>query len=352
MNLHSLLKELEKSQWEKRSLPRLKGPILTRYDLQKKSFPRGDFVVRTSGSTGIPVVVQKTHLSQLWWNATNLREVVWHKRDLSQSFAVIRATIFHEISQPDWGPAFALLGKTGPLYGHPLRGDHNSWLQNMQPGYLFTYPSIVEGIDLGSIPSLKGIKTTGETLLQRNKLIQDMYSCEEAGTIALQCPDNPEVYHVMENILVEVLDEKNEPCDEGKVVITDLTSSYLHRYDIGDYAECASCFCGRGLQTIKNIKGRRRNKVVFPDGSKHWPMIGSLEYRNIAPIQRFQIAQVDTEVLEFRLMIEKPLTDLQQRALRETVQKFIGYPFEIYFVYLDEFPVGKFEEFINLIATS
>ena len=346
MDLITLLKSLEKSQWENRNVPPLKGPILTRYDLQKMEPPKGDFVTKTSGATGIPVEVERTHLSKLWADATNLREAIWHKRDLSQSFAVIRPQISQELFHPQWGPAFSLFGRTGPLYGHPVKGDLNRWLQKIQPGYLMTYPSILETIDLKALTRLKGIKTTGETLYHRRPLIADMYSCEEVGTIAIQCPDDPEVYHVMENIVVEILDENNCPANRGRVVLTDLTSRYLYRYDIGDYAEFGECHCKRGLQTIKKILGRERNMVQLPDGTKHWPLIGSLEYRKVAPIKRFQVAQIEPSTLEFRLIIDNPLTPHQQEALRKIVQEWIGYPFEVRFVYVDSFPPGKFEEFV------
>jgi phenylacetate-CoA ligase len=348
MDLKALLKQLDRTQWEKREFLPLKGPILTRYDLQNNKAPPGDFVTKTSGSTGIPVEIQRTNLSKLWWNATNIREILWHKRDISQSFAIIRPNVDQEIFQKDWGSIFSILGKTGTLHAHPVKGDLNGWLQKIQPGYLLTYPSILESIDLNSLSRLKGIKTTGERLFQKHPLIADMYSSEEVGTIAIQCPDNAEVYHVMENIVIEILDEENRPALVGKVVLTDLTSQYLFRYDIGDYAEFGKCHCGRGLQTIKKILGRRRNKICLPDDSKHWPRIGSLEYRKIAPIKRFQMVQVEKNLLELRLIIDVPLNEEQQKAFCKLIQKSIGYPFEVRFVYLDAFPPGKFEEFISL----
>ena len=348
MDLPTLLSQLERTQWIKREYPPLKGAILTRSDLQKMTPPRGHFTAKTSGATGIPVEVQKTELSLLWWNATNLREAIWHKRDLSQSFAIIRPLVKKELFSPEWAPAFSLLGKTGPLHAHPVEGDLNRWLQKIQPGYLMTYPSILETIDLKALTRLKGIKTTGETLYHKNPLIADSYSSEEMGTIAIQCPDNPEVYHVMENIILEILDEQNRPANVGKVVLTDLTSHYLHRYEIGDYAEMGTCHCGRGLQTIKKIFGRRRNMVELPNGSRHWPLIGSLQYRTIAPIRRFQMAQIDATTLELRLIIDQPLTTTQQEALCKLIHQSIGYPFHIRFVYVDNFPPGKFEEFVNL----
>jgi hypothetical protein len=145
--LIQLLRDLERTQWERRAWPILQGKILTRFDLQEMKLPPGDYSVRTSGATGVPVEVSKTNLSKLWYAATNLREAIWHKRDVSLPFAVIRPQIEKEIKQNEWGPAFSLLGKTGPLYGHPVQGDLNGWLQKIQPSYLMTYPSILETSD-------------------------------------------------------------------------------------------------------------------------------------------------------------------------------------------------------------
>lgn len=350
MDLITLLKQLERTQWERKNWPPLKGPIITRFDLQKMNPPKGDFVARTSGSTGVPVEVQKLHLANLWWSATNLREAIWHKRDFRESYAVIRAQVQQEICYPSWGALYDQFGKTGKLYAHPVSGDLNSWLQKIKPGYLFTYPSILETIDVKALPSLRGIKTTGETFIKKEEMVTDIYSCEEAGTIAIQCPDNPNFYHVMENIIVEILDEENKPAESGKIVITDLTSLYLHRYEIGDYGEFGTCTCNRGLQTLKSIKGRRRNMVLLPNGKREWPLIGSPEYRKIAPIQRYQVAQVSRTKLEFRLIIAAHLTALQEEMLTKKIQSSIGYPFEVEFVYVECFPAGKFEEFINAIT--
>lgn len=352
MDLRELLKHLESEQWKKKNYPVLNTPILKRADVQAIKPRSGALISKTSGSTGIPVEVERTNLSLIWWMATNIREALWHKRDISQSFAVIRPSILKEGYQDQWGDGFSLLGRTGPLYAHPVKGDLNAWLQKIQPGYLTTYPSILKTIDLQALTNLKGIKTTGETLNFKNPLIADMYSTEEVGTIAIQCPENVDVLHVMENIIVEILDEDDKPAQIGRVVVTDLTSTYLYRYDIGDYAEFGKCTCGRGLQTIKKIMGRKRNKVVLPDGSSHWPRVGSYEYRKVAPIKRYQVAQVGRTTLEARLVVDHPLNEEQKQKITKMIQDSIFFPFTVNFVYVDEFPPGKFEEFVNEYSKS
>ena len=67
----------------------------------------------------------------------------------------------------------------------------------------------------------------------------------------------------------------------------------------------------------------------------------------MAPIKRFQAVQINATTLELRLIVEALLTEAQKKALIKQIHYYIGYPFEICFRYVDEFPPGKFEEFIN-----
>ena len=125
--------------------------------------------------------------------------------------------------------------------------------------------------------------------------VVDMYSSQEVGYIALQCPEH-EHYHVQaENLLVEVLAEDGRGCgpgEVGRVVVTTLHNFAmpLLRYDIGDYAEVgASCPCGRGLGVLTRILGRQRNLLVLPDGRRagrcSTPAIGRRSCRRFSNIR-------------------------------------------------------------------
>jgi phenylacetate-CoA ligase len=357
MSLLQLVKLLEKSQWEKPNFVIPDKPILSRYNLQTMQAPKGDFETRSSGTTGIPVIIQKSYLSRLWWMATNLRATIWAKRDVRLTMAEIKANCKKE-TRPSWGDVYQILSMidyplvgpinqpTGPSYLHPIDGDLNAWLEQIQPHYLFIYPSALDTLNLSKLTQLRGIGTTGETLYQQHPLVTDLYSSEEVGTIAIQCPDNSDFYHVMENIIVEILDDMDQPADVGRVVVTDLVSPYMHRYDIGDYAERGFCDCGRGLPSIKKILGRRRNRIIMPDGSRRWPRVGSLSFRQIAPIRRYQIIQKSISELVLKLEVEKLLTPEQENALKSLMLSKLEFPFTIELVYVEKFPPGKFEDFI------
>src|SRR5579884_2461357 len=97
----------------------LRLPVLTRRDIQKtgpelysKAVPHHHMPlseIKTSGSTGEPLLVKKTAVSQLFWMAMTLREHFWHQRDFSQRFFMVKANVPQPVMQNDWGIPVSLL---------------------------------------------------------------------------------------------------------------------------------------------------------------------------------------------------------------------------------------------------
>jgi phenylacetate-CoA ligase len=221
-----------------------------------------------------------------------------------------------------------------------------------------------------ALPGLRHIRTIGETLPSTVRelasdvfgaKVEDVYSSQEMGVIAIECPSSG-LYHVMgEALIVEVLDEAGRPCKDGevgRVVITALHNfaTPLIRYDIGDYAEVAGpCPCGRGLPTLRRILGRERNLIVMPDGTRHWPLVGFTRFREIAPIRQYQFIQHDRERIEVRLVSDEPLSPAQEADLRAVIQGALGHPFAVEFTYfagrIPRGPGEKFEEFVCKVVS-
>ena len=165
-----------------------------------------------------------------------------------------------------------------------------------------------------------------------------------------------------ENLIVEVINDAGQSCKDGeigRIVITDLHNFAMPiiRYDIGDVAEVGGiCPCGRGMPTLKRIVGRERNLILMPDGTKHYPLVGFAQFRDVAPVVQYQFIQHTREQIEGRLVTERPLTSDEEDALRTIVQNSLGYPFELRFSYfLDRIPrspSGKFEEFMCKVSTA
>jgi phenylacetate-CoA ligase len=334
---------------------------------------------RTSGSTGEPVVVKRTSIDQLFWSAMTIRDHLWHERDLSRGLSAIRATIERYSRVNSWGPPISLLFATGPAQRIPITSSVEQqleWLSSFKPDNLVIYPASLDALARHcqrqgvTLPGLRHIRTIGETLPPAVRAlaahvfgakVEDVYSSQEMGVIAVECPASG-LYHVMgEALIVEVLDEAGRPCQHGevgRVVITALHNfaTPLIRYDIGDYAEAAGpCPCGRGLPTLRRILGRERNLIVMPDGTRHWPLVGFTRFREIAPIRQYQFIQHDRARIEVRLVSDEPPSPAQETELRAVIQGALGHPFAVEFTYFADrippAPGGKFEEFICKIAS-
>lgn len=330
--------------------------------------------LRTSGSTGEPVVVRRTVLTDFHWNALTMRDHLWHEIEFSGRFSAVRPTLPNHVRLPNWGPPTSLLFRTGAAEAIPVAAEARQqaqWLLEFSPQVLLSFPSVAEAIaghlrESGRrLPELRRVKSIGETLSPRlREAIQtglgapivDIYSSHEVGIIAVQCPQSS-LYHVMaENLIVEVLNEDGGPCAEGeagRVAITDLHNyaTPMIRYEIGDWAEPGGlCPCGRGLSTLRRILGRERNLVKMPDGTRRYPLVGFVRFREVAPVLQYQFIQHALDRLEMRLVTETPLRAAQEEDLAAIVRKALGFSFALDFTYFPErlprSPSGKFEEFV------
>jgi phenylacetate-CoA ligase len=355
-------------------------PLLTRADLRERyadlasrlpPATHGRVVeTTTSGSSGSPVKVKKTEMGGVFWRTHTLRDYAWHGRDLSARIAVIRHAI-EKREAGNWGPATGGVLKTGPCAMLPSTvdiGEQLDWLQGQSPAYLLTYPSIAAELAIRSIrrglrlPALREVATLSESISPdiRDVVrrawgvgVVDMYSAEEVGYIALQCPSS-EHYHVMsESVFVEVLDDKGVPCapgEVGRVVVTSLDNFAmpLVRYDIGDFAEVGSpCPCGRTLPVLTKIAGRVRNAIVTRDEKRWFPMFGLRNQAETAKILQYQIVQTSFDRVEARLVLDSPLTPDEERRILERVHGRLPPGLDVSLVPVESIgrgPGGKFEE--------
>lgn len=365
-------------------------PVLTRkavYDataeLKSERIPGEHgrtFPLKTSGSTGMVVEVMGTELTSLFWQVFCLRDHLWHRRDLREKLCAIR---FQRdpalkgaagVQAQGWGPATDDVVMTGPSVTYDILQDVAYLAERLaieHPGYVLGHPSMILGLarhclDRGILlPDLREVRTLGESpdeslreyaLKAWNAPVVDMYTCQEAGYLALQCPEHTH-YHVQsENVFLEVVDDGGRPCkpgEIGRVLITSLNNfaTPLIRYELGDYAEVGeACSCGRGLPVLKRILGRYRNLLTLPDGSRRWTLIGYPT--DIAPIEEMQLIQTGLKEVQVRLVMPRTLDDSEANALTTYIHGNAGYPFELRFEYVDSIRSsvnGKVEQVISLI---
>ena len=181
--------------------------------------------------------------------------------------------------------------------------------------------------------------------------------------IGIQCPESGLLHLQSENLLVEVLNAQGQSCQDGeigRVVVTDLHnfSMPLIRYALRDWAEQGPiCSCGRGLPTLRRVKGRNRNMAYSPEGKQFWPVLGLGRFRQIIPsLRQYQLIQTEFDAMTVRLVSLLPPSVDQLQSLHATLIEALGYTYRLTWqVQPNELPEtasGKFEEFISLLPTS
>lgn len=332
-----LVQQMDKWQWEGRNIKDediIFEKVLTREDLRNLKMEPLFYETRTSGSTGIPITIQKTYEDLVWYYAANIREFIWRKWNVTKNVAVIKTTA-SEGEVNGWGIPRNMAPIQGKLYSNSYKpiSELQEWLENVNPHYINCFPSIFKLLDTSKISNFIDWKGTGE-------VGGTCYSTEECGVIALQCPDNPENMHVMENIYLDV-------DTDGGVLVTSFTNPYIKNYKHGDHVVLGEkCSCGRELQTITKIQGRVRNMFTLPNGDKKWPLLGSLQFEDFG-IKQFKATQ--TELNELTLEIVSPKLRNKKNKVVSLVQEMLGTPINVTINYVDSFPNYKFEEFISLL---
>jgi phenylacetate-CoA ligase len=332
-----LVEQMDKTQWKEHTINKeliTFDKVLTKEGLRNLKMEPQFYETKTSGSTGEPVTIQKTYEDLVWFYASNIREFIWRKWNVTKNIAVIKTTANEEVID-SWGIPRNIAPIQGKLYSNNYKSipELQEWLEKVNPHYINCFPSIFKLLDTSKISNFIDWKGTGE-------VGGTCYSTEECGVIALQCPDNPSYMHVMENIHLDV-------DTDGGVLVTCLTNPYIKNYKHGDHVTLGDeCTCGRKLHTIKKIDGRVRNMFVLPNGDKKWPLIGSMKYEEFG-IKQFKATQ--TELNELTLEIVSPKLGENENKVISLVQEMLGTPINVTIKYVDSFPNYKFEEFISLI---
>lgn len=357
-------------------------PLLKRTDIQEAagrlttSRPLeehgGGYQVETSGSTGAPVRVTWNETLSRFHTALTLRDHLWHRRDPSLKMGVIK-WFPEELSRAQlaekearWAPGY----RSGPMVFFDLRSPVDEaleWLAREDPDYLIVYPTYLRNMILRAQETsfkpaaLREVATVSEVvdpdlraLCQEdwNAQIVDMYSAQEVGFIALECPETAQFHIQSECNFVEVLDETGAACapgEIGRVVVTALHNfaTPLIRYDLGDFAEVGPpCSCGRGLPVLRSIQGRARNMMRLPDGSRQWVALIGCGLEDIAAISQMQLVQTSFRQVSLRLVVSRPLSEAEAAVAREAVIRLVRHECDVTLDYVEEIPrsaSGKFE---------
>ena len=143
---------------------------------------------------------------------------------------------------------------------HRLADEQRAGRLRIAPERIFTSAEVLTDTARRTIEAVWG------------KRLFDQYAATETGMIAAECAEHRGLHILEDQIILEVVDERNRPVPLGaegdKVLITTLFSRTLPliRYELHDRVRLAMkpCSCGRPLALINEIQGRTEDMLAFP----------------------------------------------------------------------------------------
>jgi phenylacetate-CoA ligase len=366
-------------------------PILTRAeaslhaaDMRAPTLPKTYGAVReihTSGSTTAPLFIASNNLVWIASNAAVTRMAQWWRADTSLPLARIARFQDGEIPPDPQGldhKGWSLAGPEADVHElellTPLE-QQLAWLLDKKAPYLMTSSSNAAALAYAATPeqaralALEMVFAIAETVLPSQReivaerlgtMIAGIYSCQEVGVIATECPQEPCYHVVAENVLVEILGQDGaavRPGEVGQVVVTGLYNYAMPfiRYAIGDVATAGpeSCACGRSLPVIAQVEGRTRHAFVFKDGSRIWPRLSNFQVENFISCREFQLVQLDRERIEFRYVPDGGGRPPDHAGLGAHLQERLHPSVVVSIVAMDAIPRGrggKFDPFLSQVT--
>ncbi len=190
--------------------------------------------------------------------------------------------------------------------------------------------------------------------------VYNRYGCREVGLIAHECPEHGGLHVNIDDLVVEVVDERGEPVEPGqvgRVLVSSLHGSAmpLIRYELGDLAEWATqpCSCGDKSPLLSRIAGRRSDTIRTTGGRLvHGEYFTHLFYGHTAAVRRFQFIQRGPARYLLRYQAAGPLPVQVEAALRLELAAQLGDDSDIEFERCERIepsPSGKHRFTISLL---
>ena len=330
-----------------------KIPVTTKEDLQRYN---DDFIcidsstiidyVTTSGTTGNPVFfgLSDKDLERLAYNeAISFACSKVTKNDTIQLMTTIDrrflAGLAYFLGARKLGAGIIRVGAGIP----ELQWDS---ILKFKPSYLIAVPSFLlklieyaenNGITVNS-SSVKGVICIGEplknqdfsdnVLSQKNKKKWDIelystYASTEMSTAFSECEFQQGGHHHPELIIVEILDDHNQPVmegEEGELVVTTLgvETIPLLRFKTGDVVKAhhQPCKCGRNTLRLGPVIGRKKHMIKYKGTTIYPPAMYNL-LNDFSEIDNYIIELDENEVgmdnITIKLGTNASSEDLMQR---------------------------------------
>jgi phenylacetate-CoA ligase len=307
----------------------------------------------TSGSTGLPTQVFRSHRSWAHGHANKFRQWRWFGVEPGERYAYFwglahdargrrEASLKDAIFNRERASAFAMSSDYAAQFYERLRAHPTT--------YAYGYPStIVQFADEVALAGLdgrelhwKGVFTTAELLLPewRERIettfgcrVGDNYGCAECCDPGIEC-EHGSMHQTMESSVVDTL-----PGTDGlpEMLLTDLHnySQPLIRYRVGDLVDAGdhrTCACGRGLPRLGRPIGRSGDNLVLPDGRQlncHTTTYLFKQHGKAGHVREYQFVQHAQGRIELRIHPGPAWSEDVRAELGREAREAFGIPIEI-----------------------
>ena len=388
-----------RAHWEERrrrgdtaSFERLENwPILGKPPLREKAEafladdvdPRKMIVVETSGTTGTPVKLYRSHRTERdWysifearlrrWNGVTLRDRWAHHggaRVVPGGRRVPPFWVWNAALRQLYLSSYHATPDAAPAYVDAMR--------RYRVAYMLGYPSAMHSIARTALergieaPRLAVVISNAERLydFQRAAIekaygcrVQNTYGQGEISCAASECAHG--TMHLWPDVgVTEWLrddgDAPVEPGSVGRLVVSGLINSDmpLIRYAIGDRAARPAgetrCACGRKLPVLGAIEGRTADVILTPAGSP----VGGLDtiFHSGLPMREAQIVQETLYRIRINVVPAPGFGPAHADDMRQGIRERLGDGVEVLVDEVDSIPrtpAGKFQVQKSLISAA
>ena len=233
-------------------------------------------------------------------------------------------------------------------------------MQKAKPKMIVGFPSSIaelakhgqdQGIKLDF--TVDAVFPTAETLVDHEtSLIRDyfggicrnQYASSEGASFILECEEGKLHYEMLSGV-IEVLDENDQPTDNGRMVITSFSTrgTPLIRYDIGDTMSLDSdkCSCGRKTPVVKEILGRINDYIYSQETGKS--NLGNISncVKYVPGIVKFQVLQEELNAIKVLIIKGAEYKESSETQFRKELVDRLGTKMKIQFEYPSDIPKTK-----------
>lgn len=362
-------------------------PILSKKDLQQPLYKRlskgftlkNIFKGKTSGSSGHPFTFAKNKYAHAMTWAAFYEAYEQHEINLNTSLQArfYGIPVSGKGKYMELAKDFVSYRKRFPIFNmndEVLDSFINQFKKNKYD-YINGYTSSIvllanyckrKNLILKSIcPSLKICIVTSEMLFIDDRSLLEKwlgipvvneYGASEVGLIAMQ--NRKGDFEVnQQNLFIEVVDENNQPLQDGvvgRILVTDLfnTAHPMIRYEIGDLGSLENL--GNGTRILKDLQGRTSDIARLPSGK----VVPGLTFYYVTKtvikedieILEFVVIQKKQSLFEIRYVSSAEISEHIKNNIQKAMDEYLEPNLTVLFTrleVLDRSKRGKLRQFIS-----